>query len=191
MYAGILQSDRIYIDEMGFNLYTKRTYGRAPVGQRAMRAVGGQRGGNITLIAAISDTAGLVYSEHHCKGVKKDVFINFIFNLDIILGDHNPTIILDNAPCHNGIAENFSNRNFKYLPPYSPFLNPIENCFSVIKARIKHLLNDVVGICNLRTAQLHGMTLIACREQILIEKLMISLQVVTPDLCHSLYVHSN
>ena len=41
MYAGILQNDRIYIDEMGMNLYTKRTYGRAPVGQRALRTVAG------------------------------------------------------------------------------------------------------------------------------------------------------
>ena len=33
MYAGIMQSDSIYIDEIGFNLYAKRVYGGAPIGQ--------------------------------------------------------------------------------------------------------------------------------------------------------------
>ena len=33
----------IYIDECGFNLYTKHTYGRSPVGKRAVHIVGGQQ----------------------------------------------------------------------------------------------------------------------------------------------------
>ena len=68
------QLDRVYIDEMGFNLYTKRTYGRAPVGQRALRIVGGHRGGNIKLIAAILDGADLLYYEKHKRGVTKEDF---------------------------------------------------------------------------------------------------------------------
>ena len=191
MYARHLQEDRIYIDEMGYNLYTKRTYGRAPIGQRALRIVGGQRGGNITLIAAISDGAGLVYFEIHTRGVTKDIFHNFIFNLDIILGEFNPLILMDNARCHNDIADSFPARSFKYLPPYSPFLNPIENCFSVIKARLKHLLNDVAGTCNVQQARRHGMTLQAYRQQFLITNLEMALHVVTPELCSSLYQHSN
>ena len=35
---------RVYIDECGYNLWTRRTYGRAVVGERANRIVGGQRG---------------------------------------------------------------------------------------------------------------------------------------------------
>ena len=135
---------------MGFNLYTKRPYGRAPVGLKAYRIVAGQRGGNITLIAAISDGAGLVYYEHYNGGVTKAIFQESIFNLDIILDTYNPVIIMDNAPSHNNVALSFPARQFRYLPPYSPFLNPIENCFSTIKACLKRLLNDVVGTCNLQ-----------------------------------------
>ena len=191
MYARNLQMDRIYIDEMGFNLYTKRTYGRAPVGQRAYRIVGGQRGGNISLIAAISDGAGLVYYECHNRGVTKEIFQNFIFNLDIILGNYNPLIIMDNAPCHNDVALRFPARQFRYLSPYSPFLNPIENCFATIKSCLKRLLNDVVGSCNVQQAHRNGMTLQAYRERLLTSNLEIALGVVTPQLCASLYEHSN
>ena len=60
MYETGLQEHRIYIDETGYNLYTKRTYGRAPRGQRVNRIVGGQREGNITLIAAVSGRESVV-----------------------------------------------------------------------------------------------------------------------------------
>ena len=44
----------IYIDEAGFNLSKTRRRGRNIIGQRAIVQVPGQRGGNISLCAAIS-----------------------------------------------------------------------------------------------------------------------------------------
>ena len=38
-----LQRHRIYIDESGFNLWTRRNYGRARIGERVNRIVGGQK----------------------------------------------------------------------------------------------------------------------------------------------------
>ena len=43
----------IYIDEAGFNLSKNRRRGRNIIGQRAILHVPGQRGGNITLCAAM------------------------------------------------------------------------------------------------------------------------------------------
>ena len=34
----------------------------------------------------------------------------------------------------------------KYLPPYSPFLNPIENCFSVFKLKLREVLREEVTV---------------------------------------------
>ena len=87
--------------------------------------------------------------------VTKQVFANYIFNLKIILGAEPAVIILDNAPCHSNIDQDFPEVEIKYLPPYSPFLNPIENSFSVLKSAIKrHLLqfnplmpNGAFNIC--------------------------------------------
>ncbi|KAG7157487.1 hypothetical protein Hamer_G005930 [Homarus americanus] len=48
-----IHQHRVYVDKTGYNLYTCRTYGRAPRGQCINRIVAGQRGSNVTLVAAI------------------------------------------------------------------------------------------------------------------------------------------
>ena len=50
----------IFIDEAGFNLTKRRKRGRNIVGHRAVIQVPGQRGGNITMCAAIS-TRGILH----------------------------------------------------------------------------------------------------------------------------------
>jgi hypothetical protein len=52
MFENGMQKHRIYVDETGFNLYTKRAYGRARQGERVNRIVRGQRGSNVTVITA-------------------------------------------------------------------------------------------------------------------------------------------
>ena len=51
--AAKLPDEFIYVDEAGFTLAKTRRRGRNVVGQRAVVNVPGQRGGNITLCAAI------------------------------------------------------------------------------------------------------------------------------------------
>ncbi|KAI2667382.1 DNA-directed RNA polymerase subunit beta [Labeo rohita] len=52
----------IFIDEVGFNLTKRRRRGRNVIGQRAIVEVPGQRGGNITMCAAITNH-GVIH--HH------------------------------------------------------------------------------------------------------------------------------
>ncbi|XP_042229780.1 uncharacterized protein LOC121871483 [Homarus americanus] len=87
MLATGLQQQLVYIDETGFNLWTKRTYGRARCGERVHRAVGGQRGRNKTVIAAIAEHCGILYHEIHYGSVTKEVFSDFIASLAAIIGD--------------------------------------------------------------------------------------------------------
>lgn len=51
-----------------------------------------------------------------------------------------PFYIMNNARIHHyrGLAETIERLGLtiKYLPPYSPFLNPIENVFSVWKQKV-------------------------------------------------------
>ncbi len=49
----------IYMDEAGFNLTKCRRRGRNIIGHRATVDVPGQRGGNITMVAAISENGVL------------------------------------------------------------------------------------------------------------------------------------
>jgi hypothetical protein len=51
----------IFVDEFGSDIWTARTQGRAPVGERAVRIVEGQRGQNLTLCLAVSPVGGLIH----------------------------------------------------------------------------------------------------------------------------------
>ena len=48
---------------------------------------------------------------------------------------------MDNLPAHKvvGVQQAIENRGAEllYLPPYSPYLNPIENAFSKFKAHVR------------------------------------------------------
>ncbi|KAG7168394.1 putative DDE superfamily endonuclease domain-containing protein 1 [Homarus americanus] len=165
MYEDGIHQHCVYVDETGYNLYTCRTYGRAPWGQRVNRIVAGQRGSKVTLIAAISNLVGLFYYEIHVKSVTKEVFKNFMTSLDSVLGPEAAVILMDNAPCHAGIEQDFKDRVIKKLPPHSPFLNPTENCFSVLKATVKRQLNNIADRCDARAARRHGVTLTMYRER--------------------------
>jgi transposase len=60
---------------------------------------------------------------------------------------------MDNARIHYNpsLREWLEKRNkhkIKFLPPYLPFLNPVEECFSKIKNFVKkHPLDDQEGLC--------------------------------------------
>ncbi|KAG7176702.1 putative DDE superfamily endonuclease domain-containing protein 70 [Homarus americanus] len=181
----------LYIDETGFNLWTKRTCGRARRWERVHRVVGGQRGRNTTVIAAIADHCGILYHEIHYGSVTKEVFSDFIASLAAIIGDARSILVLDNAPIHNGIAAVYPELNFKFLPPYSPCLNPIENCFSVFKSYLKQYLHREAPRCNAAHARQEGVTLNALRENISQVGVEFALPSVTEHVVSQNYNHVN
>ena len=129
----IQNADFIYIDEAGINLWTRRTRGRAPRGQRAVRVVQGRRGHNLTMTFAVNTTTGLAHHELS-EGVCQQ------YN-----GDGQCFLIIDNAPAHRQAQNLQLPPNFfvRYLPPYSPFLNICENALPLWKGAIKDQLAEV------------------------------------------------
>ncbi|KAL3970543.1 lutropin subunit beta [Sarotherodon galilaeus] len=134
----------IFIDEAGFDLCKTRRRGRNLIGQRAIVHVPGQRGGNITLCAAIS-LRGLLH--HHAKlgPYNSQHILTFLDALHNIVVQNSPdqprfVEIWDNVSFHRAalVQAWFSNHNqleVVYLP-YSPFLNPIEEFFSAWRWRV-------------------------------------------------------
>ena len=59
----------------------KRTRGRAPKGQQAVRVVAGQRGRNLTVIFVISNRRGLLEHNLQVGGMTGDLFVNFLEEL--------------------------------------------------------------------------------------------------------------
>lgn len=136
-----IQCHLVFIDEAGINLWCKRTRGRAPRGQQAVRVVNGRRGGQLTVTFAISSTRGLINHNIRDRGMTNEHFCNFLEETaqNLPVNDEQTVFIFDNAPAHRR-AENASlpgNCSVRWLPPYSPFLNIVENCFSQWKSAIK------------------------------------------------------
>jgi transposase len=139
---------KVYIDESGFNLHTRRTKGRAIAGQPATITLM-PKGHRISLIAALGQQ-GIV---HHTlinslgdrkRGVNAEDFRSFILDLAPKIA-RNSVLILDNAKIHHAetlqplwqmLRQTYGIEHI-FLPPYSPFLNPIEYAFDFIKTLVK------------------------------------------------------
>lgn len=136
----------IYIDEAGFNVSMRPSYGRSLVGNRASIRVPAIRSRNISIICAINRN-GLVHYESSSSAINRISFLSFLQGLRTQLnniGVGRALLVLDNHRVHRVqealqfCSEN--NMTLKMLPPYSPFLNPIEMAFSKWKNYVKRLL---------------------------------------------------
>ena len=127
-----------FIDETGMNFWLSRTRGWSVIGERCVLEVDTQRGANFTVVGAISPSHGLLHHKTMESGVTRAAFAEFLDELSGIIGPDNEFIfILDNAQVHKRIIPRYPTHSIHFLPPYSPWLNPIEFTFSPFKAEIK------------------------------------------------------
>ncbi|XP_048581595.1 uncharacterized protein LOC125561377 [Nematostella vectensis] len=128
----------VFVDECGYNIWAARSHGRARQGERAYRQVCGQRGRNITVTMAISPINGLVFHSAIIGGMNAQRFSDFLTQARLNLDpDEMVIFIYDGAPPHRNPAVPGPNTELKMLPPYSPFLNIVEQAISSLKAAIK------------------------------------------------------
>jgi transposase len=129
-----------FIDESGAHLGLTRLFGRAAPGQRVLEATPGHSGEHYTLVSALS-----------CNGISApwllpgamnseafNVYVVQVLVPTLLPGD---VVLIDNLSSHKGLSiqaaiEARGARLF-FLPPYSPDLNPIELCWSKIKAALR------------------------------------------------------
>ena len=148
MSPNIITMKKIYIDEFGCNIHTRRSQGRAKTGERAYRTESGQKGPNITVCVAVSADQGLEHFGIITGDLTKAKFINF---LKVVSGnfllDNGLTsdgyCIFDNAPPQSNVENEEIPRllSIKRLPKYSPMLTMVENAISAWKQGIKRSLS--------------------------------------------------
>jgi len=143
------RSKLIFIDESGFNYHLRRSQARSKINTRAVITVPTVRGRNTTLILAMNNQRVL-----YCKVIKSgncnsSIFKEFLTELFEVLEQeelHGSFLIMDNAAIHKTrevkLEVEEKQHLIKYLPPYSPTLNPVEHAFSKIKASTRRLLAD-------------------------------------------------
>lgn len=127
---------------MGSNLSFTRLYGRAAPGQRVLDQVPGERGKNISTIGAIS-LAGVLTGLSVPGSIDGEVMLFFVEEMLAPLLKQGDVVIMDNVAMHKQeeIEDVIEARGALviFLPTYSPDLNPIENCWSKVKAILRSL----------------------------------------------------
>ena len=73
--------------------------------------------------------------------INREVFVAYIEQILAFTLKPGDIVIMDNLPAHKGAqvrdAIEAVGAELRYLPPYSPDFNPIENSFSKIKANLR------------------------------------------------------
>jgi transposase len=130
----------VFIDETGLNTKLARKYGRCPTGQRCVSAVPHGHWQSSTFIAALRHES--LVAPFLVEGpVDADVFRIYLERVLCPQLQEGDTVILDNLSTHKiqDVARILSPQGVlvRYLPPYSPDLNPIEPAFAKLKAHLR------------------------------------------------------
>lgn len=134
---------------MGVSIGTQRNRGRSLKGKRAIAVSPLSKAPNMRICMAINKEHGVIrYSmqDHAYDGDSFTKFIKELIKKCKKLKMDEVCFILDNCKIHKANNNNIVKLcqkfdiEVKFLPPYSPELNPIENAFSIYKSKIKSQL---------------------------------------------------
>ena len=130
----------VFVDESGMHTSMDRLRSRAPRGLRAYGKVPRNRGKNTTLIASmsLSGMGEAMCIEGATDSEAFEVYVEHFLAPSLSEGQ---VVVLDKLGAHRPkrIRELIEDRGAElvYLPSYSPDLNPIEEAFSKVKARLR------------------------------------------------------
>ena len=179
----------LFVDETNFNLHISRKDGRSLKGRRCNVVSAGTQGANIHFIGC-TGPHGLVYHEIQRGSFRKESAVldarMFESCKETIWGP--VVMVVDYAPCHSNIEEDFSEEEFLgckvlWFGPYSPMLNPIEQVWSLIKAYVKQeLAAKIVSILAMKRKD--GLSVTEQRARALTSLIEEELGRVTPEVCN-------
>jgi transposase len=164
----------VFIDETGVNTKMARRYGRALTGQRCASAVPHGHWQSSTFLAALRYDQ--ITAPFFIEGaVDADVFTAYLQHVlcpELREGD---IVILDNLSTHKIAAVEkligAQGASVRYLPAYSPDLNPIELAFAKLKAHLRQAAARTLDQLTLVLAE--------------------ALQTFTPEHCRNFFHHAN
>lgn len=130
----------VFVDETGADTRMARTRGRAPKGERCRASIPHGHWKTTTFTGALRHsglTAPMVL-DGPMDGEWFLAYVTQVLGPTLSPGD---IVVMDNLPAHRvkGVREAIEARGatLKYLPPYSPDFNPIEQAFSKFKAALR------------------------------------------------------
>lgn len=145
----------VFIDETALNTKMARLYGRSPIGQRCLGRVPHGHWQTSTFIAALRwdriEAPFLI--EGAANGEVFIAYLTHVLCAELRAGD---TVILDNLSIHKtpAVAKLIAacGATVRYLPAYSPDLNPIEQAFAKLKSHLRSSAARTIGELHTATA---------------------------------------
>jgi len=130
----------VFLDESGTNTDMTRRYARAKAGQRANDHTPLNTGKTTTIISSVR-ADGTTVPMFLSGALNGEKFKEYIERHLVPSLHHGDIVVMDNLRSHkvDGIEQMIEEAGaiVKYLPPYSPDLNPIEQMWSKIKAFLR------------------------------------------------------
>ena len=130
----------VFIDETGASTKMARLYGRSQRGVRCMAAIPHGHWKTTTFVGGLrlaGMTAPMVL-DGPMDGPAFLAYVEQVLAPTLTPGD---VVVMDNLPAHKPAsvraAIEATGAELRFLPPYSPDLNPIEMAFSKLKALLK------------------------------------------------------
>lgn len=155
----------VFIDETGAATNMARRYGRCPRGQRLLASVPWGHWKTTTFVAAlrVDQIAAPCVFDGPIDGASFLAYVEQCLVPTLRPGD---IVVMDNLASHKvaGIKEAIEavGAELRYLPPYSPDLNPIEQFFAKLKALLRKAAARTLDA--LIAAIAHALTTVHPRE---------------------------
>ena len=130
----------MFIDETAVTTKMTRLYGRAPLGERLVAKVPHGHWKTLTLVAACR-VDGMIAPYVVDGTMDGPAFLAYVEKVLVPTLKKCDIVFMDNVRTHKvaGVREAIeaAGAELRYLPPYSPDLNPIENVYSKLKSDLR------------------------------------------------------
>jgi transposase len=140
--AGVDPGRLIFVDETGIDTRMTRAHARAARGRRAPGKVPRGRWERLTVIGALG-LDGMLASMSVAAATGTAVFLAFVEQAlaPALRARPDAVVVMDNLAAHKAEAVrealDRAGLGHRYLPPYSPDMNPIEPAWSKLKTRLR------------------------------------------------------
>jgi hypothetical protein len=135
----------VFLDECGVLTNMARLWGRSPRGERARGTVPCGHWTRLTVLGALG-TGGIVAAmvvEAATDGAVFQTYLDRVLLPELRRTKPNAVLVLDNLGAHKTpeVRELLDSSGFayRYLPSYSPDLNPIELAWAKVKAELRRV----------------------------------------------------